>query len=68
MLVKQNIMKQKIIDVLNKYKFMVDNHNDAVFEEDFEKVSDEVVKIYNEEKQFLITEFIIKLQFLKSQL
>jgi hypothetical protein len=37
-------MYEKVLQILDKYKAEVDNFNNAVFEDDFENIAEEVCK------------------------
>jgi Mg2+ and Co2+ transporter CorA len=39
-------MKEKIIEVLERFQSEVDNFNDAVFASDYKQVAEEIDKLY----------------------
>lgn len=61
-------IKEQILELLNKHKFYVDNHNDAIFSGSFESLTEDLEKLFDTTIITKIQESIKEMKSLKEQL
>ena len=61
-------IKEQILELLNTHKSYVDNHNDAIFTDSFESLTEGLVKLFDTTIVSKIQEEIKEMKSLKEQL